>query len=213
VALLLCGAAGCDDLRQGTEPRATEGAAPDPASQGPTTPSAPSTATSADAAPMSVADLGSSALDEMFNRATAAVGFSYEWGGGCWDPTSSAHGTCTGDCPSCTHTGSWGADCSGFIAKIWQVPGPIDVTTCSHPYSTANFYNDHTYWQDGSRNSLQRGDAFVYRTASEGHIFLYESGDSWGWVKAYEAKGCSYGIQYNTRTAASAFKPIRRDGV
>jgi hypothetical protein len=59
---------------------------------------------------------------------------------------------------------------------------------------------------------VKRGDAFVHNSGGSGHIFLYESGDAWGWVKAYEAKGCSYGIQHDTRMAYSNYKPIRRDG-
>jgi hypothetical protein len=29
---------------------------------------------------------------------------------------------------------------------------------------------------------------------------------------AYEAKGCSYGIQHDSRMVTSDYKPIRRDG-
>jgi cell wall-associated NlpC family hydrolase len=155
---------------------------------------------------------GSSEVDKAIARAQSGVGFSYHWGGGCWNPGSTAHGACYGSCPSCSHSGTWGADCSGYVAKIWQVPGASALTSCSHPYSTYNFYNQHTHWSDISRSSVKRGDAYVHNSGSEGHIFLYDSGDRWGWVKAYEAKGCSYGIQHDTRMAYSYYKPIRRYG-
>jgi hypothetical protein len=154
---------------------------------------------------------GNTAVDHAIARAQSGVGFSYHWGGGCWSP-GGAHGACYGSCPNCTHSGTWGADCSGYVAKIWQVPGASAVSTCSHPYSTYNFYNEHSHWADVSRSHVKRGDAFVHNSGGSGHIFLYESGDAWGWVKAYEAKGCSYGIQHDTRMAYSNYKPIRRDG-
>jgi hypothetical protein len=72
-------------------------------------------------------------------RAQSGVGFSYKWGGGCWSPGSTSYGACYGSCPNCSHSGSWGADCSGFVAKVWQVPGNEDLTSCDHPYSTVNF--------------------------------------------------------------------------
>lgn len=59
-------------------------------------------------------------------RAKAAMGFSYFWGGGAWveqGPSSSTRGSCTGSCPNCTHRGSYGADCSGLVAKAWQFGG------------------------------------------------------------------------------------------
>jgi hypothetical protein len=142
----------------------------------------------------------------------SGVGFSYKWGDGCWDPSTSDYGTCGGTCPSCTHSGSWGADCSGFISKVWQVPRPQDATSCDHPYSTENFYNGANHWSDAARADARAADAFVHYNGS-GHIFLYESGDAWGWVMAYEAKGCSTGIQHDLRTAPSAYKLIRREGL
>jgi uncharacterized protein YraI len=155
---------------------------------------------------------GATAVDHAIARAQSGVGFSYHWGAGCWNPGSSAHGACYGSCPSCSHSGSWGADCSGYVAKVWQVPGSSALTSCSHPYSTYNFYYQGTHWNNVARSSVKRGDAFVHHSGSEGHIFIYDSGDRWGWVKAYEAKGCSYGIQHDTRMAYSYYKAIRRDG-
>lgn len=155
---------------------------------------------------------GGSGVDAAIDRAKSGVGFSYWWGGGCWQPGASEKGSCTGSCPGCTHRGSWGADCSGYVAKVWQVPGTSAVSSCGHPYSTANFDNEEREWNTVPRSSARRGDAFVYNTGGAGHIFLFEGGDPWGSIRAYEAKGCSYGIVYGTRTAGSDYKVIRRKG-
>jgi len=152
------------------------------------------------------------AVSDAMARAQSGVGFSYWWGGGCWRPGDSGKGSCSGSCPSCSHTGSWGADCSGYVAKVWQVPKPSDVQSCSHPYSTDTFYNQEHGWKTVPRSEAKAADAFVYRKDSAGHMFLFDSGDAWGWIKAYEAKGCSYGIVYASRTASTAYKVIRKTG-
>jgi len=150
--------------------------------------------------------------DDAVKRAIPGVGFSYWWGHGAWllgGPTSSIAGSCSGSCPSCTHSGSYGADCSGYVAKIWQVPSTNkDVSIDSHPYSTADFVVDASQWHTIDRGAVKKADALVYRTGGEGHIFLYESGDGWGSMWAYEAKGCSYGITHDLRTASSAYHAI-----
>ena len=159
---------------------------------------------------------GVTGADEMVSRAKAGVGFSYWWGHGRWSMSgpggSAPAGSCSGSCPSCSHSGSYGADCSGYVGKIWRVPSSnSDVTNDSHPYSTVNFNSDTSLWRTVSRGSVQRGDALVYNSGGAGHIFLYESGDGWGSMWAYEAKGCSYGVQHDLRTASSAYKAIRKN--
>ncbi len=149
-------------------------------------------------------------------RAKSGVGFSYYWGHGSWIPngaTSGTRGSCTGSCPSCRHSGRYGADCSGYIGKIWEVPSSNStLTSDSHPYSTVSFKAGNSQWNTVSRSSVARADAMVYNSNGAGHIFLYESGDGWGSMWAYEAKGCSYGIVHNIRTTSSAYKAIRRVG-
>jgi|APLak6261679142_1056127.scaffolds.fasta_scaffold00001_15 uncharacterized protein YraI len=168
----------------------------------PTTPSTPST--------------GSNSRESAIARAKGAVGFSYWWGHGRWIPngaTSSSKGVCTGNCPNCSHSGSYGADCSGLAAKVWQVPSNnTDMTVDSHPYSTISFVGSNANWSTVSRSNVQKGDALVYNQNGAGHIFIYESGDGWGSMWAYEARGCSYGIVHNLRTATSAYKAIKRAG-
>lgn len=92
------------------------------------------------------------------------------------------------------------------------MPGASSVSSCAHPYSTYNFTNESREWRTVARGSAKRGDAFVYNQNGAGHIFLFDNGDPWGWMKAYEAKGCSYGIVHGSRTAGSNYKVIRRDG-
>ncbi|RJS27375.1 hypothetical protein DRW03_03130 [Corallococcus sp. H22C18031201] len=153
---------------------------------------------------------GSSTVrDAAVARATGAMGFSYWWGHGAWKPGQAA-GSCAGDCPSCTHTGSYGADCSGFLAKVWVVPSTNStMSTDSHPYSTVSFNSDTTQWSTIARESLLTADALVYNIDGAGHIFLYESGDGWGNMWAYECKGCAYGCVHNLRTANTTYHAIR----
>lgn len=149
-------------------------------------------------------------------RAKTVVGFSYWWGHGRWKAdgaTASNKGSCSGSCPSCSHSGSYGADCSGFAAKVWQVPASNStVSTDSHPYSTVNFNSDGASWSTIARDKLKAGDALVYNSNGAGHIVIYESGDGWGNMYAYECKGCSAGCVYNLRTASSSYHAIRRAG-
>jgi hypothetical protein len=152
--------------------------------------------------------------DRAISRARAGVGFSYWWGHGRWrpeGPTSSTRGSCSGSCPSCSHSGSYGADCSGFVAKVWSVPSSnSDLTVDAHPYSTYHFYNEQTHWRRIPREQIERADALVYRSDGAGHIVLYESGSPWGSMWVYEARGCAAGIQHNLRSLASSYRAIRR---
>jgi uncharacterized protein YraI len=159
---------------------------------------------------------GNAKIDAAMARAKSGVGFSYWWGHGRWrseGPTSSTKGSCSGSCPSCTHSGSYGADCSGYVAKIWEVPSSNDdITSDSHPYSTADFHGDTSLWKTVSKGSLKMADAMVYRSGGAGHIFLYEKGDGWGSMYAYECKGCAAGCIKGFRTATSSYHGIRRTG-
>lgn len=150
------------------------------------------------------------------DRAKSGVGFSYYWGHGSWIPygaTSSTRGVCTGSCPNCTHSGRYGADCSGYVAKVWQIPSTnTDLSVDSHPYSTFDFVRSNSQWRTVSRGSMQPGDALVYNNGRAGHIVVYESGDGWGSMWMYEARGCNYGIVHNLRTLGGEYKAIARVG-
>lgn len=158
----------------------------------------------------------SAGRDGAIARAKEAMGFSYWWGHGRFrtaGPTASTKGSCSGNCPSCSHSGSYGGDCSGLVGKVWQVPSSnSDFSVDEHPYSTGSFVHDTSQWTTVSRSSLEKADAMVYNSGSEGHIFLYEKGDGWGSMYAYECKGCSYGCVHDLRTASSAYHGIRRHG-
>lgn len=161
--------------------------------------------------------LTSNNRDGAVARAKTGVGFSYWWGGGRWKasgPTSDNRGVCSGGgCPNCTHSGWGGADCSGYVAKLWQVPASNNnLEVNSHPYSTADFIASNSQWRTVGRESLTRGDALVYRANGAGHVFLYESGDGWGSMWVYEAAGCSRGITHNIRTAGTGYKAIAKVG-
>jgi uncharacterized protein YraI len=153
-------------------------------------------------------------VDNIFALAKSAVGYSYYWGHGSWREDHTLLGSCTGSCPSCTHTGQYGADCSGFVAKVWQVPAQSPIDVDQHPYSTYNFYNETTHWKPVPRSSIQPADAFVRRENGSGHIALYETGtDPFGDVWLYEARGCATGVVHNLRTPDSSYITIRRDGL
>jgi hypothetical protein len=149
---------------------------------------------------------------DMFGRAKLAVGYSYYWGHGSWRDDAASPGSCSGSCPSCTHSGQYGADCSGFVAKVWQVPSASPIDLDAHPYSTANFYAEQTYWKQIPRSTIAAGDAVVRRSGSSGHIALFESGaDPFGAVWLYEARGCATGVVHDLRTVDSTYLTIRRN--
>ncbi len=158
----------------------------------------------------------SSAVDAAMARAESAVGYSYWWGHGRFSasgPTSATKGSCSGSCPDCSHSGSWGGDCSGLTAKVWQVPSSnTDTSVDSHPYSTASFDSDTSQWSTVSRGNMKKADAMVYRSGGAGHIFIYDHGDAWGSFYAYECRGCSAGCIKGFRTASSSYHGIRKTG-
>jgi MYXO-CTERM domain-containing protein len=151
--------------------------------------------------------------DDIICRAASAVGFSYHWGGACWCASgcspnwSCSPGSCSGNCGNCTHSGTYGADCSGLAAHTWQVPNAIAVTHCDHgPYGASAFSVNGTYWDVISRSALQHGDTL----ACSHHVVIFQQGDPWGSLRTYEARGCSYGIVHNWRTCTSDYHAARR---
>lgn len=148
---------------------------------------------------------------EIIKTGQIATGFSYWWGKGRFSTANVFRGTCSGNCGSCTHSGDYGGDCSGLVAKAWQVPGPIPIDTPGHPYSTSHFRYSPQGWAIIDRSQVKTGDAYVYNTGG-GHIFIYESGDPHGSPWAYECAGCSTGCVHRVRSSnGSPYVPIRRD--
>ncbi len=144
--------------------------------------------------------------------AKATVGFSYWWGGGRFAEGVNP-GSCSGACPNCTHRGSYGGDCSGYLAKVWLLPMALPMDQNLHPYSTASFVGTSSLWRSVPRSEIKTGDALVYRSNGAGHILMYHKGDAWGSFWAYESRSCAYGVTHNTRYAGSHYKTIRRTGV
>lgn len=150
--------------------------------------------------------------DGIINASRAFVGFSYWWGGAAFRIGSTALGKCYSSTYG-GHSGSYGADCSGFVGKVWQLPGAMPFERNLHPYSTYHFYNQTNHWNHISRSSTQRADALVYRSGGSGHIVIYERGDAWGQAWTYEARGCSYGVVHNLRSISSSYRARRRHGI
>jgi len=166
---------------------------------------------------LTVSDGGqsSSAREAAIGRAKSAKGFSYWWGHARFrpeGPTNANKGSCSGSCPSCSHSGSYGGDCSGLAGKVWEVTSNKDLTVDQHPYSTVSFNSDTNQWYSVARANMKKADMMVYNSNGAGHIFVYDSGDPWNSLYAYECKGCSYGCIAGYRTASNAYHGIRRSG-
>ena len=148
----------------------------------------------------------------ILNRSKKTIGYSYWWGHARFGNNSTSDfGSCAGVCPNCSHSGRFGADCSGMVAKVWEVPSNNKLTSPdNHPFSTADFNVDGTYWKKVDRKVIDKADALVYRSGSSGHVVIYESTDPWGHYRVYECKGCAEGCVVNTRPFGSAYKAIRK---
>jgi len=157
---------------------------------------------------------------EILALAQSGVGFSYWWGHGRWDPTNKSFpGKCSGSCGKCSHWAypkggsEHGADCSGFVAKVWQVPSASSPKVDQHPYSTYNFRYEKTHWFPIKKSELKAGDALVYHKSGHGHIALFEGWSGGGKAVAYECAGCKTGCIHKPRTFGSYYIAIRRKGV
>lgn len=148
--------------------------------------------------------------DDIVQRGRTGVGYSYWWGGGCWQSDGGGnHGSCSGNCPDCNHSGTYGADCSGFVFKSWKINGEA-LSTCNHgPYTANSYRTTETWWNHVTRGNAQKADIL----ASSTHVVLLESGDPWGTPTILEARGCSYGIQRNTRSLGSEYVASERDNL
>lgn len=150
-------------------------------------------------------------VENILCRATAAVGYSYAWGGECWcaagcspDFGSCSAGSCSGNCPSCTHSGAYGADCSGFVSRAWQVPRAIPVDACgTDRYLASDFRWDNAYWDIVSNR--RPGDA----AATAAHVVLVVGDCNSSGCDVIEARGCSYGI-IRRRKDLSGYSRARR---
>ncbi|HZI13122.1 MAG TPA: SH3 domain-containing protein [Myxococcus sp.] len=147
-------------------------------------------------------------IDYVVNRTAPAMTYSYWWGGSKWG-CGLGYGSCSGSCPSCTHYGEGGADCSGLVGQGWRVPPSSSASTCiaEHPYNTTIFREQRYHWTQVSRGDMRKVDSLV----NYGHMFMRISGDGWGFMDVYECRGCSYGCRRRTRDATSDYIGIRRN--
>jgi hypothetical protein len=145
--------------------------------------------------------------DGIINACQAFVGFSYWYGSAQFEVGSKEYGQCYS---LSSHSGSNGADCSGFASKVWQLPEAMPFNKNLHPFSTYSFYYDKTHWDHISRGEMKKADALVYRSGDSGHIVIYESGDVWGQDWVYEAQNCSAGIIHHLSTLGSSYQARRR---
>ena len=177
----------------------------------------------------------SSTRDQLICRAKSGLGFSYWWGGGAWCATGCSpdygcgKGNCvpnagSSGCPKCSHSGSTGADCSGYVARVWNVPSEKALKTNYHPYSTYQFYWDKSHWDHIDKSAAKKGDALTYRKLTSGggdcanssscdgggHIVIYESGDPYGYSHVNHAKGCLPDILYENKYIDSKYRARRR---
>ncbi|HPB99331.1 MAG TPA: hypothetical protein PKW66_25630, partial [Polyangiaceae bacterium] len=156
---------------------------------------------------------------DVVSWAQYAVGYSYRWGHASWRTDKALPGRCSGTCPRCQNSGPNGADCSGFLAKVWRVPSSIPMTTDSpNVYSTLHFYSTNLHWSRIDRADVKQADAMVYRAKNKkgqdvGHIFLYDSKDPWGIMWTYECLSCKAGCVHHLRTAPSPYQAIRRNSM
>jgi len=149
--------------------------------------------------------------ENIMDRARASAGYSYWWGHGRFG-CGLAHGNCSGGgCPSCSHSGPAGADCSGMVAKAWAVPASAPGTCVDgHPYSSTTFATTTIHWHNIDRSNIQRADAFVLKGG--GHIMIRGVGtSSSGQPHIIECSGCAAGCIIHYRSVSSDFKAIRRN--
>ena len=144
----------------------------------------------------------------------SGLGYSYWWGGACWCRTGcSANFSCDrGRCWGLSyysHSGM-GADCSGFVSRVWQVPGPRPTEHCDHgPYVAQSFSTSGPYWDSVGMSSMSRGDV----AATSQHVILVVGRNSWGHTHMYHAATCERGIVENTYGLPSGFRASRRHNI
>lgn len=146
--------------------------------------------------------------DKFLVNARAYIGLHYVWGGARlkknWTAAEKLKKASDGDF-------YWGADCSGYVAKVWELAIAMPLEAQKHEqYYTGTFYSAEPVVESKiiSESEVKPGDAFV-RTGSPGHIFIVKKRDSWGKYQSYEAKGKNYGIVVDTRTVGSEWRAIR----
>jgi hypothetical protein len=132
----------------------------------------------------------------------------YEWNGGCYRLND------IDDTPRAPDSGGEGADCSGFVFRVWGLPTSgasgyryYDYTYEFHgPYSTAAYYAPspgYPFKRLATKTyaATEYMDAFVYRNSSntQGHIGLIYTEGANGTDTIIEAKGDAEGTWIATQ--------------
>jgi hypothetical protein len=113
--------------------------------------------------------------------------------------------------PSCSHSGSTGGDCPACRQGLAGGHEQHRPTVDKHPYSTYNLTTSDLLalrlplqLQEGRRAGLQHQRLR--------HIIIYESGDGWGSMWAYECKGCVVRLRAHLRPPAAPTSARQRHG-
>lgn len=142
----------------------------------------------------------------------------YQWGGGCWNDNDIDDSP--GDPTENVSTGGEGADCSGFVFKVWRESetesnaGFYQWGMLRHihgPYTAARFKaGEGAPNISVSKSALIKMDAL----AKSGHIGMIYARNPDGTDQIIEAKGEAYGTNIWTRTyrGDSNYGGVRRTG-
>lgn len=93
-----------------------------------------------------------------------------------------------------------GADCSGYVNKVWAVPYQRAISYDDHgPYSTWHWYNnqvDGSVYLDMYDSRTRKEDVWVFRRSDNtGHMGVFFGTTNYaGQWKVMHAKGSAYGI-------------------
>lgn len=112
---------------------------------------------------------------ECLTLGRTGVGSEYWLGHACWSTSNREWG---------------GSDCSGFVAKAWQVPRRSSIYEDYHPYSTTDLFTQRYHWYPVGRSTAYKADAVGYPPPpgkKYGHAVLYYYGSAYGQAFVYEA--------------------------
>ena len=127
--------------------------------------------------------------------ADTVVGVAFWPGHATWGQPNRSASRCVATTPT-YHLGPAGSDGAGLVAKAWQLPGPVDLLTDSHPYGPLQFWLPHALWSPVERADWQLGDAIVHPSATPGSVQLLDATDDWGQVLAWRCQSCSGGCDH-----------------
>jgi hypothetical protein len=143
----------------------------------------------------------------------------YEWGGGCYRLNN------RDDTRGAPDSGGEGADCSGFVFRVWALKGDgrsgqrwWDYDNEIHgPFDTGDYYSplarEPFHRIAKGYPATKYMDAFVYRAGGSGHIGLIYDEEREGHDQVAEAKGDADGtvIMREFFRQDSRYRAVERD--